>query len=166
MAGDKSFTGMLDGMSEEGQEIFLDEMVRIKREEHVQYIHKLEEDHPLGSYSNHYLATNEELSLRDGNNIIYKDHLNWWTATSDEIDLREEREPPLLFATIPMGGEVTKIVNGENIDVLTKVQITFISGLGDVGINTNLEPTDKYQARVHYDTLSNYRSTVDVKFNP
>ena len=167
MTEDKSFTAMLDGMSEEEQEVFLDDLTNIKREEHVQYLDKLSDDDSLRLYADHYLATDAELSSRDNDDLFE----NWWTATEDEIALRhvddeEEFKPPPLFATVPMGGKITKYINQEDIDVLTTVQVTFISGLGDVGINTNLEPTEKYQARVFYDSLYNYRSTVDAKFNP
>ena len=138
-----TFRSILDGMSEKEQGVFLDEIVRIKEQEHADYMGTLEDDDPLKAYAAYYLRTEKEIE-------------------------DDEEEAPLLFATVPMDATVPKIKNpDELIPVLTPVQITGITGFGEVMINTNLESTKNHNARVNYATLTNYRSeAVYVQFNP
>lgn len=143
MAEDKSFIGTLDSLSPEEQDEFLDELIEQFETMDREYIEALDEDDPLRVYHQYYL-----------NPVA-------------EEDFDEEAEAPLLFATVPMNGKIPKILNpDELIDVLTEVQITGVTGFGEVLITTNLKPTTTRNARANYASLINYRSEVHVKFNP
>jgi hypothetical protein len=122
---------MFEAMSPEEQEVFLDTTIAEGRKYHAEFVAELEDDSPFTVYADFYL--NGERMGKD-----------------DDI--------PKLFATIPMNSVIPKLKTGATIPVLTTVQITFMSGLFDVGINTNLGITDNIQVRVNYRTLTNYRS--------
>lgn len=143
MAEDKSFMETMSELSPEDQEEFLDELIEQFETMDWEYIEALDEDDPLRVYHQYYL-----------NPVA-------------EEDFDEEAEAPLLFATVPMNGNIPKILNpDELIPVLTTVQITGVTGFGEVFITTNLKPTETRNARANYASLFNYRSEVNVKFNP
>lgn len=141
MTNNKSFLETLEKLSPEDQETFLDELVVQMEEADRTYILNLDEDDALRLYHEYYV--------------------------DNEPDEDDEEEPPLLFATVPMDGVVPKILNpDELVPVLTTVQVTGITGFGEVFVSTNLKPTTTRNVRVRYESLINYRSEVSVKFNP
>lgn len=98
------------------------------------YRDTLAEDDPLALYLNYFLR--------------------------DAIDvLEDENDEPVLYATVPLGREIE--AKFTKIPALSTVRITAASVLGDVGITRNLSASRGFETRVFWDTLTDYRTTVE-----
>lgn len=106
-----------------------------------EYRDTLASDDPLALYLNYFVRNPKE-------------KLNELEVISDE------QEEPVLYATVPLNTPAIQTKVGV-IKPLTTVRITSASQLGDVGITTNLSASRGFETRVFWDSLTDYRVTVE-----
>lgn len=102
----------------------------------------------MDNYKRYYAALHEDSPLKS-----YLDY-----ATRDDLTKIKDINPcPVVYANTLIGVECS---DGSVIPANVAVRLTMASGIGDVGVTTNLGADSGYSARVSLVSLQQYRTTM------